>query len=192
MVRKIALGLFALIALACIALFAVASTRPDSYHVERSAVLAATPATVHAVLDDMHRFNDWSPWQKLDPAMKVDYTGPATGVGASLHWVGDSDVGEGRMTITESMPPSSVSQKLEFIKPFAAVCDVRLTVAPEGEGSKVTWAIDGKADFMTKLMSLFQSMDSMMGKDFEEGLSNLDRITASAPAPAAADSTTTS
>ena len=192
MIRKLALGLFALIAVACIALFAVASTRPDTYHVERSAVLAAPPATVHAVLEDLHRFHEWSPWQKLDPAMKVTYEGPATGVGSSLAWAGNHEAGEGRMTITESTPPSSVTEKLEFLKPFPSVCDIRFTMTPEGEGTKVTWTMDGKADMMTKLMSLFASMDAMVGKDFEEGLANLGRVTGSAPPPAAADSTATS
>jgi len=192
MVRKIILGLFALIALVFIALFAVASTRPDTYHVERSAVLTAPPATVHAVIDDMRRFTEWSPFQKYDPAMKIDYSGPSAGVGASYHWVGEGQAGEGRMTITESTAPSSVTEKLEFIKPFASTCEVRFTIAPEGEGSKVTWAMDGKADFMTKLMSLFASMDSMVGKDFEEGLTNLNRVSSAAPPPAATDSTTKS
>ena len=189
MVRKLALGLFGLIALVSIALFAVASTRPDSYHIERSAVLTAPPATVHAMIEDMHRFNDWSPWQKYDPSVKTDYAGPATGVGASQHWVGKGEMGEGRMTITESTSPSSVTEKLEFIQPFDAVCDVRFTIVPEGDGSKVTWSMDGKSDFMTKLMSLFWSMDARVGKDFEDGLSNLNRVLASAPAPAAADTT---
>ena len=189
MVRKIALGLFALIALAAIALFAVASTRPDSYHVERSAVLAAPPATVHAVLEDMHRFHEWSPYKKYDPEMKTDNAGPVAGVGASYHWAGKGEAGEGRMTITESTSPTSVTERLEFIQPFADVCEVRFRIAPEGEGSNVTWSLDGKADFKTKLMSLFWNMDSMIGKDFEEGFANLNRLLASAPAPAAADST---
>ncbi len=189
MIRKLALGLFGFIALFSIALLGVASTRPDSYHVERSEVMAASPATVHALVDDLHRFHEWSPWQKLDPAMQTDYAGPATGVGSSLHWVGNNEAGEGRMTITESTPPSSVTESLEFIKPFASVADIRFDIVPEGEGSKVTWTMDGKADFMTKLMSLFASMDSMIGKDFEAGLASMKRVTESTPAPAAADST---
>ena len=188
MIRKIALGLFTLIALVCIALFAVASTRPDTYHVERSAVIAAPPAAVHAVLEDFRRFNEWSPWLELDPDMKQTLEGPPTGAGSSLHWVGKGEAGEGRMTITESTPPSSVTEKLEFIKPFSSVAEIHFAITPEGDGSRVTWSMDGKADFMTKVMCLFASMDSMIGPDFEQGLASLQRVAESAPAPAAADS----
>ncbi len=191
MIRKIALGLFAVILLSCIALFAVASTRPNDYHVERSATFSAPPEAMHAVLNDMRRFKEWSPWQKLDPNMQMDYSGPEAGVGTSLHWVGKGDAGEGKMTITESSP-SSIAVKLEFVKPFASVADVHYTIAPEGSGTKVTWAMDGKHDMVSKVMCLFVSMDAMIGKDFETGLANLQNVSADAPAPAAADSTASS
>jgi hypothetical protein len=189
MFRKIALTLLALVVVACIAIFGIASTRPDIYHVERSTVVTAPPEVVHALLEDLHRFPEWSPFQKYDPNMKIDYSGPPTGVGSSYHWVGNKDAGEGRMTITASTAPTSVEEKLEFIKPFPSTADVRFTVTPEGTDSKVTWAIDGKADMMSKVMSLFVSMDSMLGKDFVEGLANLKRVAEAAPA--SPDSTAT-
>ena len=190
MFRKIALTLFVLIAVACVAIFGIASTRPATYHIERSVTTAAPPATVYAVLNDMHRFPEWSPWQELDPNMKVTHEGPESGVGAKYSWAGNNDVGEGRMTITESTPNTSVVQKLEFLKPWASTCDVHFTIAPEGEGSKVTWAMDGNNDTMAKVMSLFMNMDSMVGKDFEKGLGKLKALTESAPA--ASDSSATS
>lgn len=182
MFRKIALTLFVLIAVAAVAIFAIASTRPAQYHVERSIVTDAPPATVYAVLNDLHRFPEWSPWQKLDPEMKITHSGPPTGVGASYHWVGNKDVGEGRMTITESTPHASVVEKLEFIKPWASTCDVQFTIAPEGGGSKVTWAMDGTNDTMGKVMSMFMNMDAMIGKDFEEGLGKLKSVSEATPA----------
>ncbi len=189
MFRKLALTLFVLIAVAAVAIFAIASTRPATYHVERSTVTAGSPSTVYVVLNDLHRFPEWSPWQKLDPAMKITHEGPPSGVGAKYSWAGNKDVGEGRMTITESTPDQSVVEKLEFLKPWASTCDVRFTIVPDGNGSKVTWAMDGTNDMMAKVMSLFMSMDSMIGKDFDSGLANLKRVTESAPA--AADSTAT-
>ncbi len=188
MFRKIALTLFVLIAVAAVAIFAIASTRPATYHVERSTLTAASPSAVYTVLNDLHRFPEWSPWQKLDPAMKITHEGPASGVGAKYTWAGNKDVGEGRMTITESTPDQSVVEKLEFLKPWASTCDVHFTIIPDGDGSKVTWAMDGTNDMMAKVMSLFMSMDSMIGKDFDAGLANLKRLTDSA-APAAADTT---
>jgi len=181
MIRKIALGLLAFIAVAVIAIFSIASTRPNTYHVERSAVTSASPQTVHALIEDFRRFTEWSPFQKYDPNQKHDFSGPPTGVGASIHWVG-KEVGEGRMTITSSTSPHSVEEKLEFIKPFPSTAQMRFTITPEGTGSRVTWAIDGNHDMMSKVMCLFMSMDAMMGKDFDDGLANLKRVSEVAPA----------
>ena len=187
MIRKIALTLFVLIAVGAIAVFGIASTRPATYHIERSVTTAAPPATVYAVLNDMHRFPEWSPWQELDPNMKVTHDGPPNGVGSIYSWAGNKDVGEGRMTITASTPNESVEQKLEFLKPWASTCTVHFTIAPEGPGSKVTWAMDGNNDMMAKVMGLFMNMDQMVGKDFDKGLGKLKDLTESQPA--AADST---
>src|SRR6185436_6006556 len=135
MLKKIAVSLFVVITLAIIAVLSIAATRPPTYHVERSQSMAAPPEAVFAVLNDLHRFHEWSPWQKLDPAMKVTFDGPPSGVGASYSWAGNKDVGEGRMTILTATPSSSLTQKLEFMKP-EMTCAVRFTIAPESEGSR--------------------------------------------------------
>jgi uncharacterized protein YndB with AHSA1/START domain len=187
MLKKIAVTLFLVISLAVIAVLSIAATRPATYHVERSLSMAARPDAVFAVLNDMHRFHEWSPWQKLDPAMKVTFDGPPTGVGSSLFWTGNKDVGEGRMTITEATAPGSMTWKLEFLKPemMKSTSAVHFAIAPEGEGSRVTWANDGNNNYVSKLMCMFVSMDAMMGKDFEAGLANLKQVAEAEPAQAA-------
>jgi hypothetical protein len=184
MLKRIAITLFLVITVAVVAVLSIAATRPATFHVERSLAIAAPSEAVFAVVNDMHRFHEWSPWQKLDPTMKITYDGPSSGVGASYSWVGNKDVGEGRMTITDATPPGSVTQKLEFLKPFESTCAVRYTIASDGQGSRVTWGIDGNNNYMSKVMSLFVSMDSMMGKDFESGLANLKQLAEAEPAPA--------
>lgn len=182
MLKKIAITLFSVITLAVLAILALAATRPPTYHVERSISTSAAPRAVFDVLNDLHRFPEWSPWQKLDPAMKITFEGPSSGVGASYSWSGTKKVGEGRMTITEATPPQSLSEKLEFLKPFQSTCAVHFLIAPEGEGTRITWGIDGNNDFISKVMSLFASMDQMMGKDFEAGLASLKQVSEAAAA----------
>ncbi len=191
MIQKAALALFLLITAAVIAILAIAGTRPASYHVERSIMTAATPEVVHGLINDFHRFPEWSPWQELDPKMTTKIDGSGIGVGSSYYWVGNNDVGEGRMTISQSTPASHVAMKLEFMKPFASTSEVHFRIAPEGAGSNVTWAMDGTNNFMAKVMTLFMSMDGMIGKDFEKGLGKLKTLAEAAPASgrAAADST---
>jgi len=186
MLKKLALSLFLLITISVIAVLSIAATRPATFHVERSLSMAAPPEAVFAVLNDMHRFHEWSPWQKLDPAMKITYEGPSSGAGASYSWVGNKEVGEGRMTILDATPSTSVTQKLEFIKPFVSTCAVHINIAPDGDGSRVTWAIDGNNNYVSKVMCLFVSMDAMMGKDFEAGLANLKQVAEAGPSQAGA------
>jgi len=169
MLKKILLVLL----VAIVALLGYAWTRPDTYTVTRSAVVPAPPERVFALIDDFHHWAEWSPWQKLDPAMRATYSGPASGVGAVYAWEGNKQVGKGRMEITESMPPRKVGIKLDFIEPFASNNTTDLTLAAEGTGTRVTWTMTGNHNFMSKLMSVFVSMDAMIGKDFERGLDNL-------------------
>lgn len=174
-----------------VAFIGFVATRPTDYHVERSMSFAASPAAVYSQVADFHKWNDWSPWAKIDPAMKTDFGGPESGTGATYHWVGNDKVGEGRMTIQDATAPSNVDIQLEFVKPFAATCQTKFAIAPEAAGSKVTWSIDGKNGFMGKAMCLFMGgMDKMMGPDFEKGLSQM-KTAAETTTPVAADSSAT-
>jgi uncharacterized protein YndB with AHSA1/START domain len=169
MLKKILIGLAVVIVLFLV----VVATRPDTFHVERSGTVNAPPEAVFAVINDFHHWGEWSPWEKLDPAMKKDYEG-GPGVGAKYHWAGNDKVGEGRMTITDAHAPDKVAIKLEFMKPWEATNATTFTLKPAGAGTSVTWAMDGNQNFMAKAFGLFMNMDSMIGKDFEQGLANLN------------------
>ena len=158
------------------ALLAYAATRPDSFRVERATVIKAPPAKVFALIDDFRQWAGWSPWEKLDPAMKRTHSGAASGKGAVYAWEGNGDVGAGRMEILETTAPSRVLIRLDFMKPFEATNTAEYTIQPEGDATRVTWAMYGPAPFMSKLMQVFVSMDKMIGKDFEQGLANLKAL----------------
>lgn len=172
MLKKALLVLAAVVA----ALVVVIATRPDSFQVERSAQIKAPPQVIFAAVNDLHQWDKWSPWEKLDPAMKKTHTGPAAGQGAIYAWSGNDKVGEGRMTILDSRPGERVEIKLEFIKPFESMSITTFTFAPAGAETKVTWSMTGKNNFMAKAFGLFMNMDEMIGKDFEQGLASLREI----------------
>jgi hypothetical protein len=169
MLKKIGLVLL----LAVVGFVGFAATRPDTYRVERSLTMAAPADVAFAYVNDFHKWEGWSPWEALDRNAKKTYEGPATGTGASYGWNGNNEVGEGRMTITNSRPNERVEIKLEFIKPMAAVNKTDFSFKPAGEGVNVTWTIDGNHNFMSKAMCVFVDMDSMIGKSFEQGLASL-------------------
>ena len=172
MFKKIALVIVVLVA----ALLVYAATRPDSMHVERAARINAPPEKIFPLINDFHRWSSWSPYEKRDPAMKRVYGGAASGTGAVYEWEGNRDVGQGRMEITESTPASRVAIKLDFIEPFEGHNTAEFTLAPKGQSTDVTWAMHGPAPFISKLMQVFFNFDTMIGKDFEEGLANLKTL----------------
>jgi carbon monoxide dehydrogenase subunit G len=151
----------------------LASFQPNTFRVERSAMIKASPDKVFALINNFHQWEGWSPWAKLDPAMKSNYSGAANGKGAVYEWAGNSKVGQGRMEIIDATPSSKITIKLDFIAPFAAHNTAEFTMVPQGDMTNVTWAMLGSSPFLTKVIGLFCSMDSMVGKDFEAGLNNL-------------------
>jgi uncharacterized protein YndB with AHSA1/START domain len=150
-----------------------AATRPDSFRIERSASIKAPPEKIFALINDLHRWTSWSPWEKIDPALKRTYSGPQSGKGAAYAWEGNSKVGSGRMEITDAAPSSNVVIKLDFFKPFEAHNTAEFTLAPGTQGTTVTWAMFGPSPFVSKLMGIFCNMDRMVGAQFEQGLANL-------------------
>jgi uncharacterized protein YndB with AHSA1/START domain len=170
--KKILIGLAAVIVVFAV----VVALQPSEFRVVRSATIPAPPPAVFAQVNDFHHWNAWSPWAKLDPAMKQTYEGAPAGTGAIYTWTGNDDVGEGRMTVTESRPNELVRIKLEFLKPFAATNTTEFTFKPEGNQTAVTWAMIGEKNFISKAFSLFVSMDEMIGGDFDKGLAQMKAV----------------
>jgi hypothetical protein len=164
------------VAVVVVLLLGVIATRPATFHIERSATVAAKPETTFAFVNNVESRHAWYPWDKLDPAMKRTYSDNKEGVGASYAWAGNDKAGEGKQAITESVVNQKVVDKLEFIKPFASTNTVTFTFTPEGDGTKVVWAMDGSLDFMGKAFSLVMDMDKAVGPDFEQGLKNLNEV----------------
>ena len=168
MLKKI-LGI---IVLAIAALLIYAATKPDTFTLQRSASIAAPPEKIFPLIADVKAFNTWNPYALKDPASKMAYEGPASGVGAAYSWDSEA-LGAGRMEITEASAPGRVQARLEFRRPFAATNRVEFTLQPQGAQTQVTWAMSGAMPYLSKLMTTFVSMDKMVGSDFEAGLANL-------------------
>lgn len=179
MIKKILLGLVALIALILI----IASFQSDAMSVTRSAIINAPPEAVFKVVNDFRQWDAWSPWSKIDPNMKKSFEGPSEGVGAIYHWSGNSEVGTGTSTLVESKPSEKVAIRLDMTEPFAGSSDAQFILAPEGTGTKVTWAMQSKKPFIGKIVGLFMDCEKMCGDQFNEGLANLGKIVTATPKP---------
>lgn len=154
----------------------VVAMQPSEFRVARSTTVSAPPGTVFAQVNDFHKWEAWNPWGKIDPAMKQTYEGAPAGVGAVYTWAGNNEVGEGRMTITESRPSDLIRVRLEFFKPLRATNTAEFTFKPEGNQTAVTWSMFGQNNFMAKAIHLFMNMDKMIGGQFEKGLASMKSI----------------
>ncbi len=172
-----------LIALAVIGvvLVIVVATRPSEFRVARTATIAAPAPAVFAQVNDFRKWEAWNPWAKLDPAMKQTYEGAPAGIGAIYTWAGNHEVGEGRMTLTESRANDLIRIRLEFLKPFKATNVGEFTFRPEGHQTAVTWSMTGQNNFMAKALHLFMNMDRMIGGQFEKGLAQMKSVVEAAP-----------
>lgn len=172
MFKKILIGLVLLIAIFC----GYVATLPNDYRIERSAVVNAEPAKVFEHVNDLRKFNDWSPWAKLDPNAKSEFGGAPLGEGATFSWDGNSEVGKGQMTIIESRPHEQIRMRLDFKEPMEDTATAEFLFKPEGDATRVTWAIGGEDTFVSKAICVFMNRDEMVGDMFSKGLANLKEL----------------
>ncbi|MDO9062668.1 MAG: SRPBCC family protein [Bradyrhizobium sp.] len=164
------------LAIAIAVVLILAATRPDTFAVQRAAIVKAPPERIFPLINDFRQWGNWSPYEHKDPAMKRTYSGAVRGNGAVYAWEGDKNVGTGRMEILEASAPSKIVIKLDFFTPFEAHNTAEFTMLPQDDATRVTWRMHGPAPLMARIMHIFINIDKMVGKDFEAGLANLKRL----------------
>jgi hypothetical protein len=172
MLKKILAALLVIV----VALVGVIAIQPSEFRVTRATTIAAPAPVVFAQVNDFHKWDAWNPFGKLDPAARKTYGGTPSGTGAIYSWSGNSQVGEGRMTMVESHPSDLIRIKLEFFKPMAGTGTAEFAFKPEGERTAVTWTMTGTNNFIAKAISLVMSMDRMIGGQFEKGLADMKAV----------------
>jgi len=142
------------------------ATKPNTISIHRTIEIKAAPGRIHALINDFHNWPAWAPQDKMDATMTRTFGGATSGLGAYSEWTSSGKAGRGRMEITESLVPTKTTVQVDFIKPFVACNINEFTLEPFNDRTKVTWAMHGTSPFIVKLMSVFVSIDSMMGKHF--------------------------
>ena len=151
--------------------------QPNQYRVERSIQIAANSTQVFFHLADLKNWQAWSPWYKRDPNMTIQW-GPSTrGVGAYQTWQSKSE-GNGKMTILAVTENQRLEFNLEFFEPFAGQAQSDFSLKSSGDNqTELIWGMDGYNDgFFAKLCYLFMDFDSMIGKDYDAGLTAIKQL----------------
>ncbi|MFZ2449743.1 MAG: SRPBCC family protein [Methylovulum miyakonense] len=168
--------LIIVLAVLLVAMLVYAATKPDTFRVQRSVNIKAAPEMIFPLINDLHRMETWSAWEKIDPDMKRVYSGAASGPGSVYQWEGNKEIGQGRMEIIGSAPPSRITIRMDFIKPFPASNTLEFILQTEGASTWVTQAIFGPSPYLSKLIGLVFSMDKMVGGKFEDSLAALKTV----------------
>jgi uncharacterized protein YndB with AHSA1/START domain len=176
MIRKIALIAGAVVLLSAVVVLCIALTKPDEFRVETSTVIKAPPEKIFAVIGDLHRSPEWSPWENLDPNIKRTYKGPATGKGSVYTWSGNAEVGEGWIEVLEFDPPTKMVMNLHLVTPMEGDNTVEYVLQPQPDGTKMTWSMHGRNNLVGKIMQVFMNCEDMCGDAFQRGLANLKAL----------------
>lgn len=170
--KRVLFTILGLVVLAIAAVLLLAARQPDSFRVERSASIAAPADRIFPLINDLRQMNAWSPFVKRDPGIQGSYSGPASGPGAIYRFEG-KEAGTGSLRIAGATAPTAVVMKLDMTAPMTGSNDILFSLVPDGQGTRVTWAMEGPSPFITKVMDLLFSMDRMIGGAFEAGLADL-------------------
>ncbi len=171
------LAILALVVVAVlVAVLAYAATLPGGRRIDRATRVHAAPAAVAAHVADFHRWQSWSPFETLDPAMQRAFGGPATGPGAIYAWEGNRKVGKGRMEIVDASP-ARIRIQLDFERPMKGHNVADFTFQRDADATLVRWAMYCPATpFFGKVLGLFVDLDGIVGRSFETGLANLKAL----------------
>jgi len=182
MLKKLAVALVGALGIFVI----VAMMQPAEYRVVRTVTVQAPADVVFAQVNDLQRWQAWSPWAKLDPNAKTEFEGPAAGKGAVMRWDGNMEVGKGSMTIAESRPSEQIDFALKFDKPLPGESTASFSFKASGADTVVEWSMQGKNNLIGKAMSLIFNCEKMIGEQFDKGLLSLKTVAESEVAKAAA------
>ena len=150
--------------------------QPDNFRIERRMMVDVPPMEVFAQVNDFHKWEDWSPWAKLDPDATVAFEGPRAGQGAVFKWAGNDRIGQGTMTLVANKPGEFIRIDVEFVKPFEGKSTSEFTFRPQGDRTQVTWASYGPMTYLTKAICLVMSMEKVLGPDMESGLVRMKAV----------------
>jgi hypothetical protein len=164
---RLVLGIVVLIGI----LAAVAVGLPAHVTVARSVVINAPESAVFPYVNNLRRFDDWSPWKLRDPQLTITYGGPEEGKGAQIQWTSQKpSIGTGSMEISNSDLNRTVELAVNFNNLEGTSS---FDIGPAGSGSKLTWSFgyDTGSSPLKRWKALM--LDGFIGAEYRAGLDKL-------------------
>jgi len=147
---------------------------PKKLQIEVEETIDAPPHLVYNLVNDLKKWQDWSPWLELDSNVVYTYTKKTEGVSASSTWKGNSKVGEGTQTIKESILGEKIKMALEFAG-VDGISYANWHFKEDGKKTKVSWDFDGsETAFPFRIFNLL--MKGGLKKSYKKGLTGLKNM----------------
>ncbi|UII23464.1 SRPBCC family protein [Fulvivirga ligni] len=170
-IGKIAIAILGLILVIALIMY---FTGPSEVYMERKITINAPVEKVYTKAANMKEFNDWSPWYPKDPSAKYTYEGPDSGVDARMNWESDSvNLGKGSMWTVEVKENELIDNRMDF--GYGGEAHAKLLFEPKAGATEVTWTYEEKPGAISKIMYNFMDLETMVGPDYEQGLTNLKK-----------------
>lgn len=188
MLNKVLVAIVAVV----IAFSILVASQPSTFEIERSITIDAPPMTVFNQVNNLRRWEKWSPWATLDPKMKTSHGKVSAGVGAKMEWEGNYQVGKGKLTILKSNFPGRIVYSLEMLAPMAAtndmefrletkltskkgvpITDASTTNEPMIIQTQVWWTMSGSCNLLCRAANVIFDCQKDIGQKFDKGLQNL-------------------
>ncbi len=148
-----------------------------NYDISRIVVINKSKDEVFGFTRQLKKQPQWVPWFNRDPQAIVKYKGEDGKVGASSYWKGNTRVGEGTQKIVKIKKGKVFESKILFIKPVKVQALIYIGIKEiEPEKTKIVWGVRGHLPFPLTIISLFYSVDKLLGDDFEKGLKSLKAL----------------
>jgi hypothetical protein len=151
---------------------------PNEKSVSVTKTISSNQEKVFSMVNDLKKWEKWSPWIEYDPKMSLSYSEPSQGKDAWYSWKGNSRVGFGKYTITNSTPNVKIETLLNYEE--QAPAKGYFLFNQVANGTQVTWSIEVGDDKTGVINKIFRGynyliMKFFLGADFNKGLDNLEK-----------------
>lgn len=148
-----------------------------SYDLSRTMVINASKEEIFNYVSQLKKQPHWVPWFKRDPDAVLKFKGTDGKEGAGFYWRGDKKVGEGTQKIVKLKPTAIIETRLLFVRPIKLNSLTYIGLKElEPKKSKIVWGVRGFLPFPLSIISIFYSVNKLLGDDLEKGLINLKTI----------------
>lgn len=144
---------------------------PTEYEIERTVEINAPAEIVYSQVADLKVWQEWNPWNEMDPEMVIEYAEQTTGPGASYVWTSEV-AGNGKMIILDATPNRHVRFELIFegYEDLPAFSSIHLDPGENPATTSVSWTFEGTVgdNFFARWMTVM--VDKFVGASYEKGL----------------------